>query len=154
MSNLITAEVLEILAEIEESVGDVLDAKTMPRDAYVSKAFYEFEKEAVFARSWMCLGRADTVKEPGDYVRIDIDTEPLIIVRDSERNVPRSVSSLCTSRALGYGWGWELWQIIQMPSTWLDLWPRWDIPGSTLHGPNCISGAIESRGYQVVRVTG
>ena len=97
MSNLITAEVLEILAEIEESVGDVLDAKTMPRDAYVSKAFYEFEKEAVFARSWMCLGRADTVKEPGDYVRIDIDTEPLIIVRDSERNV-RVLSAVCAHR--------------------------------------------------------
>jgi phenylpropionate dioxygenase-like ring-hydroxylating dioxygenase large terminal subunit len=97
MKNVITTRVLETLAQVEESVGDVLVAKTMPKEVYADPEFYEFEIESIFARSWLCLGRVDQVKNPGDYVRIDIGKEPLLIVKDADGSV-RVLSAVCPHR--------------------------------------------------------
>jgi phenylpropionate dioxygenase-like ring-hydroxylating dioxygenase large terminal subunit len=97
MKNVITPRVLEALAEVEESVGDVLDAKTMPKEVYADEEFYRFEQEAVFARSWLSLGRVDQVAKPGDFTRIDVDKEPLMIVRGNDNKV-RVLSAVCAHR--------------------------------------------------------
>ena len=97
MKHVITPRVIEILAEVEESVGDVTEAKTMPKGVYTDPEFFEFELEALYARQWLCLGRADQVRQPGDYVRIDIGREPLLIVRDWDNQV-RVLSAVCWHR--------------------------------------------------------
>jgi phenylpropionate dioxygenase-like ring-hydroxylating dioxygenase large terminal subunit len=97
MKNHITQRVLEVLAQVEDSVGNVLDAKTMPKEVYADREFYEFEMEAVHAESWLCLGRADQVSLRGDFVRVDIDREPLLIVRHEDGSV-RVLSAVCPHR--------------------------------------------------------
>jgi phenylpropionate dioxygenase-like ring-hydroxylating dioxygenase large terminal subunit len=94
----ISDRILRILSQIEEATLDVGEAKTMPRECYSDAEWYEFEKEAIYARSWLCLGRTDQVKKPGDYFRIDVGDEPLIVVRDQNDEI-RVMSAVCAHRA-------------------------------------------------------
>ncbi|MEA2402594.1 MAG: hypothetical protein QOK00_2997 [Thermoleophilaceae bacterium] len=95
----ISDRVLKILDEVEQVASlDLTESKTLPRECYVDPEWYEFEKEAIFARQWLCVGRADQVKKPGDYIRIDVADEPLIVIRDYDNDI-RVLSAVCAHRA-------------------------------------------------------
>jgi phenylpropionate dioxygenase-like ring-hydroxylating dioxygenase large terminal subunit len=97
MRKVVTPRVLEVLAEVEESVGDVLEAKTMPKEVYSDEEFFRFEQEAIFGRTWITLGRVDSVPNPGDFRRIDVNKEPLLIVRGHDNKV-RVLTAVCAHR--------------------------------------------------------
>jgi phenylpropionate dioxygenase-like ring-hydroxylating dioxygenase large terminal subunit len=86
-----------VLADLEQSTVDVADAKYMPPYTYCSEGWFEFEKAAIFDRSWLCLGRADLVPKPGDYMRITINDDPLMVVRDQSGEI-RVLSAVCQHR--------------------------------------------------------
>ncbi len=58
------------------------EARAMPPEVYTSHAFLEAELDCLFRREWICVGRADALKEPGDYVTWDIAGQPVAVVRD------------------------------------------------------------------------
>ena len=57
-------------------------ARTMPRDKYTSPDIYAREQQQIFARSWLCVGRASAFSKPGDYQLRAVGDESLIMVRD------------------------------------------------------------------------
>lgn len=57
-------------------------AHTMSRETYTSPEIFALEKEKIFARSWLCVGRASAFARPGDYQLRTIADESLILVRD------------------------------------------------------------------------
>ena len=75
------------------------DAESLPPECYTDAEFYEFEKEAVFNHEWLCLGREDWVKNPGDYYTSSIIGEPIVVVRNS-KGVLKAFSSVCQHRAM------------------------------------------------------
>ena len=72
-------------------------AQAMPKSVYVSPEFAEAEQRHIFAQDWLCAGRADALKEPGDYLTMTISGEPVIILRDRE-GVLRGMSNVCRHR--------------------------------------------------------
>ncbi|BBG05434.1 dioxygenase [Pseudonocardia saturnea] len=70
----------------------------MPAAVYTSEEFYEFEKEAIFAREWLCLGHVSQVPESGDYFTVTVGDEPLIVVRDRSGEIG-VMSAICQHRA-------------------------------------------------------
>ena len=46
----------------------------------MSPAFLDFELDAVFRHSWLCVGRVQQLAQPGDYMAMTLLGEPLIIV--------------------------------------------------------------------------
>jgi len=84
---------------LSSSVGDIHRAETLPPECYVDAGFYEFEKDAVFGREWLCVGREDWLKEPGDFFNTIIADEPIVVARDKEGTV-RAMSSVCQHRAM------------------------------------------------------
>ena len=58
--------------------------RTLPRAYYTSESLYEEEAERIFARRWVCVGRAEQAARPGDYFLADVAGESLIVVRDPE----------------------------------------------------------------------
>lgn len=72
-------------------------SSSLPARCYTDPAFYELEKERVFRRSWLGVGRAEQVANPGDYFTVDLFGEPLIVVRDN-RGTVRALSNVCTHR--------------------------------------------------------
>jgi nitrite reductase/ring-hydroxylating ferredoxin subunit len=83
----------------ETSLGGLDVAETLPAACYTDASFYEFEKEALFNHEWLCVGRADWVKAPGDYFTTQIVGEP-IVVAHARDGVIRAMSSVCQHRSM------------------------------------------------------
>lgn len=89
----------EMLASFESSVSDVAHAETLPPEIYTSAEFLEFEREAVFMKEWLAVGRAERVANPGDWFTVTLMEEPIIVLRSKEGEV-RAMSAVCQHRAM------------------------------------------------------
>jgi choline monooxygenase len=73
------------------------EAATLPPTAYTSAEIYERELEFIFRREWICVGRVEDLRKPGDYFTAQVANESLIIVRDSDQI--RALSNVCRHRS-------------------------------------------------------
>lgn len=64
---------------------------------YQPPDFLDLEQRHVFAKDWICAGRAETLPEPGDYLTLTIAGEPVIVLRDREGGI-RALSNVCRHR--------------------------------------------------------
>jgi len=94
-----TAMTEELLASLEASSQGVAEAVTLPPALYTSEEVLEFERDAIYAREWLCVGRAERIPEPGDWFTVNIAHEPIIVVRDKEGDI-RAMSAVCQHRAM------------------------------------------------------
>ena len=64
-----------------------LDA-TLPGSSYCDPEVLEREWERIFCRSWLCAGREERIKEPGDFFTVPVGREnrnhPAAVVRDAD----------------------------------------------------------------------
>lgn len=86
------------ISSFDATDTDVRTAVTLPPQCYADQAFFEFEKDAIFYREWMCVGRADQIPEAGDYVTVTLLDEPLVILRDDHGEVV-ALSAVCRHRS-------------------------------------------------------
>ena len=63
--------------EIESSLRP-----TLPGAYYTSPAMFEIETEQIFARSFMCVGRADEVERVGQVFTAEVGGESVLLTRD------------------------------------------------------------------------
>lgn len=59
-----TALTPELLDSLDESTNDVATAATLPPALYTSEEVLAFERDAVFAKEWLCVGRAERIRTP------------------------------------------------------------------------------------------
>ena len=50
--------------------GRELGMEKIPVDRYVSDEYYEREKDAIWRNSWLWIGRASDIPNPGDFFKI------------------------------------------------------------------------------------
>ena len=67
----------DLLTSFDASVTDVATAQTMPPAIYTSEEFLEFERRAVFAHEWLCVGVASRIPNVGDYFTTSVNGAPL-----------------------------------------------------------------------------
>lgn len=72
-------------------------ARAMPKSVYTSPEFLAQEQKHIFARDWICAGRAETLPEAGDYLTLQIAGEPVAVVRGRD-GVLRAMSNVCRHR--------------------------------------------------------
>ena len=72
-------------------------AHAMPKSVYTSPEFLTQEMTHIFAKDWLCAGRADALPTPGDYLTMTIAGEPVIVLRDRDGQV-RAMSNVCRHR--------------------------------------------------------
>ena len=90
------------------SVGEIIDsynprallaeACTIPAPWYVDQRIMELERQTLFTRSWQIVGRADQVRESGQYVTWELAGEPILVVRGNDR-VLRGFFNVCRHHA-------------------------------------------------------
>jgi choline monooxygenase len=73
-------------------------ARTIPSRYYLDQEILDAENRSVFGRSWQLAGRADQVREPGQFFTATIANEPLLVVRGSDGEL-RALSNVCRHRA-------------------------------------------------------
>jgi phenylpropionate dioxygenase-like ring-hydroxylating dioxygenase large terminal subunit len=91
------AFVRDIVDRAQSCLRPIRDAEILPAEAYVSEHFWEFEKQAIFSREWLCIGHVNEVPNPGDYLPLTVIDEPALIVRDDAGTV-RVLSAICQHR--------------------------------------------------------
>ena len=66
-----------------------VDAGAMTLDAhwYTSEDVFATERERIFGRSWVCVGREEQLEQAGDYFLADVAGESVIVVRDGSDEV-------------------------------------------------------------------
>ncbi|MBV9553174.1 MAG: Rieske 2Fe-2S domain-containing protein, partial [Alphaproteobacteria bacterium] len=72
-------------------------APMMPKQCYTSAEFFEFERDAVFARNWVCVGRADQLAPPAAAFAAVVAGEPLVVVRRAGNGI-RALGAVCQHR--------------------------------------------------------
>ena len=54
------------------------------RDVYTHPEIFQLEMERLWSRTWVYVGHASQVREPGDFITLDIATQPVILVRHTD----------------------------------------------------------------------
>ena len=77
---------MELTAALAELDGVGYDsAWSMPASYYIDPEILTLEKEHLFGKEWICIGRADEVSEPGDSMAFTLCEQPLVAVRGEDR---------------------------------------------------------------------
>jgi phenylpropionate dioxygenase-like ring-hydroxylating dioxygenase large terminal subunit len=90
----INPPVRELLANVSAPFEQ---ARAMPPSVYTSPEFLKRELSEIFAKEWVCVGRASALPEPGDYVAYELAGEPLLVLRDQDGTL-RAMSNVCRHR--------------------------------------------------------
>jgi Rieske 2Fe-2S family protein len=72
-------------------------ARTLPGRYYTSPEVFAEEGERIFARRWLCAGREERIREPGDYVLQPVGPDSILILRDRAGAV-RAFHNVCRHR--------------------------------------------------------
>ncbi|MFO1037738.1 MAG: Rieske 2Fe-2S domain-containing protein [Geminicoccaceae bacterium] len=72
-------------------------AHAMPPAAYTDPGVLALEQERIFAREWICVGRASTLAEPGAYVTLEVAGQPVAVIRQPDGTI-RAFSNVCLHR--------------------------------------------------------
>lgn len=89
----------ELLASFDASTADVAHAVTLPPVIYTSEEFLAFEREALFAREWLCVGLVSQLPNPGDYFSTTANGEPIVVARSKDGEL-HAFSSICQHRGM------------------------------------------------------
>ena len=73
-------------------------AWTIPAQWYFDKRIEQLERDSVFAANWQVVGRLDQVREPGRFFTIDVNEEPLLVVRGEDGRL-RGFYNVCRHHA-------------------------------------------------------
>lgn len=90
--------IASILAGVDKAVqDDVTRSRQLPHEVYTDPQFFEWEREALWFRNWVCLGRVDQIPNQGDFVSVELMGEPLVMLRDRNGEV-QVLSAVCPHR--------------------------------------------------------
>jgi phenylpropionate dioxygenase-like ring-hydroxylating dioxygenase large terminal subunit len=82
-----------------------LGTDPVPIEPYISPEFFELERDRVFRRTWLCLGREERIPNPGDFFVKDlaIARTSIIVVRGEDGNA-RAFHNACSHRSNKVQW--------------------------------------------------
>ena len=90
----------DLLGRLSAIASGPFEAATiLPSDFYTSPDILALEQERIFAKEWLCPGRAADIPEPGDYITFEIGGEPIFTVRGKDGAI-RSFSNTCRHRMM------------------------------------------------------
>jgi glycine betaine catabolism A len=71
--------------------------KSLAREHYLSRSVFDRERERIFFREWFCAGRAEELREAGDFLSVDVAGENVLVVRTKEGR-PAAFYNICRHR--------------------------------------------------------
>lgn len=77
----------------------VEQARHAPGSIYTSPDIFKAEKEEIFLRDWLCVGREEEIAEAGDYMATRILDEPLLVVRAEDGEI-NAFANICAHRGV------------------------------------------------------
>ncbi len=72
-------------------------ASLLPKRVYHDPAIHEWERANILRRDWVMVAREEDVPDPGTYMLVELDDDPLMIVRD-RAGMLRAFHNVCRHR--------------------------------------------------------
>lgn len=72
-------------------------ARALPPRFYTDPALYELERERIWRRSWLYVGRSEDLSSPGDWISAKVVDEPIVVVHGNDGGL-RALSRVCPHR--------------------------------------------------------
>ena len=79
-------------------------ARHMPAHFYTSPEIHAREKERIFQKEWLCMGRVEELDQPGSYLTFRVAGEPIVICKDRQGEL-RAFSNVCRHRGTQIAFG-------------------------------------------------
>lgn len=70
---------------------------TLTGSDYTTRAVYDDERERIWYGGWICIGRAEEIAQPGDYLVRDVAGESIVVTRNRAGEV-RAFYNVCAHR--------------------------------------------------------
>jgi len=86
-----------ILADFDAD-APIERASTIPGTWYTDARIAELERSHVWSRTWVMVGRAAQVAQPGAYLTAELAGEPIVVVRGTD-NILRAFFNVCRHHA-------------------------------------------------------
>ncbi|HTT77498.1 MAG TPA: Rieske (2Fe-2S) protein [Candidatus Binataceae bacterium] len=82
-----------------------LGTAPVPIEPYISPEFFELERDRVFRRTWLCLGREERIPKPGDFFVKDlaVGKTSVLVVRSEDGKI-RAFHNVCSHRSNKVEW--------------------------------------------------
>ncbi len=84
------------LAALHRPAGE---ARGLPGAAYTDQDFFDWERERLFARSWVCAGVGAELPAVGDQRPVTVAGRPILLLRD-EAGAVRAYHNVCRHRGV------------------------------------------------------
>jgi choline monooxygenase len=78
--------------------SDIAKAWTLPSRLYTDPYVFATEKEKIFSRTWQVVAHSSQLSNPGDFLTIEFNGEPLLLARAGD-GILRGFSNVCRHRA-------------------------------------------------------
>jgi phenylpropionate dioxygenase-like ring-hydroxylating dioxygenase large terminal subunit len=91
-----TENLLQVLASNANASFD--DAQSLPPSIYHSPEILELEKEQLFRKEWICIGRTAEIPGKGDFLCRDIIDAPVFVIRQRDDSL-KAFANVCAHRS-------------------------------------------------------
>ncbi len=92
--------------ELHRVLRPLAEARPFGGAAYADPGVFDFEQARIFGRSWICVGRAEDVERPGQWLRETVATEPVLVVCGTDLHL-RAFLDVCRHRGASIVGGTE-----------------------------------------------
>ncbi len=69
------------------ALRSLIEDDRVHRDVYTSAEIFQLEMERLWSRTWIYVGHASQIANPGDYITADIAAQPVIMVRHGDGSI-------------------------------------------------------------------
>ncbi|HMB61208.1 MAG TPA: Rieske (2Fe-2S) protein, partial [Xanthomonadales bacterium] len=70
---------------------------TLPSSWYLQDRYYELEREHIFMREWVCVGREEEIPAKGDHKVLDLYGESILMLRNDMGEI-KAFYNVCRHR--------------------------------------------------------
>jgi phenylpropionate dioxygenase-like ring-hydroxylating dioxygenase large terminal subunit len=89
---------LSELLDLYDSNAPLEEAHTIPAAWYLDERIERLERDRVFGRNWIAVGRVDQAAVPGQFFTVELAREPLVVVRGNDGEL-RAFYNVCRHHA-------------------------------------------------------
>ena len=124
-------ELTEILKSLKYAAELSLeDSTSMPPEAFTSEALLELEREKIFSKEWVCVGREQELQSTGAYFTTGVNRVPVIITRNYDNNL-NALVNVCRHRMTRLADGEGTTRVLTCPyHSW-----AYDLDGNLVNAP-------------------
>ena len=88
---------MNISSDIRNLINSRRKGHTLPAPFYLSKEIHDLDITEIFSKHWLFVAVEPDIAEPGDYIRVEVGHNSVIIVRDDDMNV-KAFHNVCRHR--------------------------------------------------------